>query len=196
MRPIAAASLLLVLVAGGSSPLLAQTLGNANIHGKVTDETGGALPGVSITASSAALIERQLVVVSEPDGSYRFSELPIGDYQVAFELSGFQRHIREDLHLTAGFSAEINVSLKVGAVAETITVSGQNPVVDTTAAAPSVNPVVAVPHRGPARHETHSGHSGHDPGNVDAVCRRPWWRHERRRRLHKLRHHRAVDDVD
>src|SRR5215467_12824446 len=137
MRRIAA-SLLLVLVAGGS-PLLAQTLGNANIHGKVTDETGGALPGVSVTASSAALIERQLVAVSEPDGSYRFSELPIGDYQVAFELSGFQRHVREDLHLTAGFSAEINVSLKVGAVAETITVSGQNPVVDTTAAAPSVN---------------------------------------------------------
>ena len=95
--------LLLVLLAS-ASPLLAQTLGNANIHGKVTDETGGAMPGVTVTASSDALIVRQIVAVTDPDGSYRFAELPIGDYQVTYELSGFQRHIRDGIHLTAGTS--------------------------------------------------------------------------------------------
>lgn len=117
----------------------AQTVGNANIRGKVTDETGGALPGVTVTAASPALIVGQLVAVTDGDGVYRLSELPIGTYQVAYEISGFQRHLREGIALTAGFSAEINVQLKVGAVQETITVSGLTPVVDTTAAAPSVN---------------------------------------------------------
>src|SRR5262245_5993438 len=120
-------------------PSTAQTLGNANIHGKVSDETGGALPGVTVTASSSALIERQLVVVTEADGAYRFAELPVGDHEVGFVLAAVQRHVRERIHLTARFAAEINVSMKVGAVAETITVSRQSPVVDTTAAAPSVN---------------------------------------------------------
>ena len=80
-----------------------------------------------------------VVIVSDSDGSDRVSELPIGDYRVTYELSGFQRHVRDEVHLTAGFTAEINVALKVGAVAETVTVSGQTPVVDTTGAAPSVN---------------------------------------------------------
>lgn len=117
----------------------AQTLGNATIRGRVTDETGAALPGVSVSASSASLQVGQLSVVTEADGAYRLAELPIGEYRVTYELSGFQRHVREGLLLVAGFSAEVNVALKIGGLAESITVSGQSPVVDTTAAAPSVN---------------------------------------------------------
>lgn len=130
--------LLLAAILASTLTGSAQTVGNANIHGKVADDTGGALPGVSVTVASPALIVGQINAVTEGDGSYRFAELPIGVYRVTYELSGFQRHVREGVQLTAGFSAELNVPLKIGAVAETITVSGQSPVVDTTAAAPSV----------------------------------------------------------
>jgi hypothetical protein len=117
----------------------AQTVGNANIRGRVTDETGATLPGVTVTATSPSLQVGQQVVISDADGTYRIAELPIGEYRVSYELQGFQGLVREGVRLTAGFSAEINVALKVGALAETITVSGQSPVVDTTAAAPIVN---------------------------------------------------------
>lgn len=124
---------------GAAGAAAAQSVANATIRGKVVDETGGALPGVTVTAASPALLVGQIAVATDSDGTYRVSELPIGDYRVTYELSGFQRHVRDEVHLTAGFTAEINVALKVGAVAETVTVSGQTPVVDTTAAAPSVN---------------------------------------------------------
>jgi hypothetical protein len=117
----------------------AQTIGNASIRGRVTDTTGAALPGVAVTAGSPALQVSQMTVTTDTDGSYRIAELPIGEYRVTYELSGFQRHVREQLQLSAGFSAELNISLEIGALAETITVSGQSPVVDTTAAAPSVS---------------------------------------------------------
>jgi len=127
------------VLAVGVTPLLAQTAGKANIRGRLTDESGAALPGVNVTASSPALIVAHETAVSDAEGVYRFSELPIGDYSLTYELAGFQRHVREDIHLSAGFSAEVNVTMKIGALEESVTVSGQSPVVDTTAAAPSVN---------------------------------------------------------
>jgi len=119
--------------------LEAQSLQNGNIRGKVTDATGGALPGVTITAASPSLLVAQVVTTSGADGDYAFPDLPIGVYRVTYELAGFQRLVREDIQLSANFSAAINVTLKIGAVEESITVSGQSPVVDTTATTPSVS---------------------------------------------------------
>jgi Carboxypeptidase regulatory-like domain len=117
----------------------AQSASNAAIRGRVTDETSAALPGVTVTASSPALIGGQAVATTDVTGTYVLPDLPIGQYQVAYEISGFQRLARQGIILTAGFNAEVNVSLKVGSVAETITVVGASPVVDTTSTTPSVN---------------------------------------------------------
>jgi len=72
---------------------------------RATDESGAVMPGVTVTAASPALLGGQTIAVSDTEGVYRFSELPIGDYSVSYELPGFQRYVREDVHLTAGFTA-------------------------------------------------------------------------------------------
>ena len=71
-----------------------------------------------------------MTTVSGADGSYRVPELPIGTYRVSFELSGFSGYVQEGIALTPGFVARVDASLKVGSLEETITVSGQSPVVD------------------------------------------------------------------
>ena len=100
------------------------------ISGVVRDETGGVLPGVTVEASSPALIERVRVGVTSDQGLYRILELPPGIYAVTFALSGFSTHVREGIELTAGFTAPVNVEMGVGNVEETVTVTGQSPVVD------------------------------------------------------------------
>jgi hypothetical protein len=101
-----------------------------SIVGQVTDESGGVLPGVTVTAASPALQVRELTVVTDERGQYRLTPLPIGTYEVTYMLPGFQTVKREGLRLTQAFVATVDVSLKVGGVAETITVSGASPVVD------------------------------------------------------------------
>ena len=135
LLPIAAVT---ALVFSHLPPVAAQAA-NATIRGTVLDETGAAVPGVTVTAKSPALLVPQVDAVTDAEGQYRLSELPIGEYTVDYELSGFQRVVREDIALSVGFTAELNVRLKVGALAETITVSGASPVVDTTSTTPSVN---------------------------------------------------------
>ena len=110
----------------------AQNLSSGSIDGIVTDDTGGALPGVTVTVSSPALQVKQLAEVSDAEGRYRFIDLPRGTYEVRFELTGFQPFVRADLELSAGFNARVNASLKIGTMTETITVSGVSPVVDPT----------------------------------------------------------------
>jgi hypothetical protein len=100
------------------------------VFGKVTDSTGAALPGVTVTLSSPSLIQPQ-TTTTLPEGSYRFTNIPIGTYTVIFELSGFQRLVREGVRVGTGFNAEINGRLDVSSVQETVTVSGESPVVDT-----------------------------------------------------------------
>jgi hypothetical protein len=113
-----------------ASPALAQNLSSATIDGAVTDQSGAALPGVAITVTSPALQVPELTTVTDGQGQYRFLDLPRGTYQLRFELSGFEPLVRQDLVLSAGFAARINVSLKVGTLNETVTVSGASPVVD------------------------------------------------------------------
>src|SRR5262245_46896795 len=102
------------------------------IQGTISDETGATLPGVTVTVTSPALQVPQLVKTSEAGGEYQFSELPPGVYRVSYELTGFGTLVREEIRITSGFSARVNVVLKVSSVSESVTVSGQSPLVDVT----------------------------------------------------------------
>ncbi len=86
------------------------------ISGTIKDESGGALPGVTATLTSPALQVRQVVAVSDSEGNYRFGELPVGTFRVMYELQGFTAFIRDDLRLPIGFSAKVDVVMKVGTV--------------------------------------------------------------------------------
>src|SRR4051812_22043362 len=102
----------------------------ATISGVVKDATGAVLPGVTVEASSPALIEKTKAAVTNEAGQYRVVDLRPGTYSATFTLSGFTTVKREGIVLEANFTAPINVDLKVGAVAETVTVTGQSPIVD------------------------------------------------------------------
>ena len=115
-----------------------QGAGNpAGIMGIVTDNSGAVLPGVTVTATGPALQVPSVTSVSDDRGEYRLSPLPIGVYNVLFELPGFQSIRREGVRLTVGFTARVDTELALGGVAETITVSGASPLVDTTSTATS-----------------------------------------------------------
>jgi hypothetical protein len=102
------------------------------IAGSVRDTSGGVLPGVTIEASSPALIERSRTVVSDANGLYRIIDLRPGTYIVTFTLAGFNTARREGIELVAGFTAPLNMVMTVGALEETITVTGAAPVVDVS----------------------------------------------------------------
>jgi hypothetical protein len=116
----------LVVLTG--SPAAGQ--GTATIVGQVTDQSGAVLPGVTVTATSPALQVPQVTAVTNELGEYRLAPLPIGVYEIAFELSGFRPAQRPNLRLTVGFTAKIDVALGLATVAETVTVAGTAPVVD------------------------------------------------------------------
>src|SRR5262245_17866106 len=94
------------------------------IAGQVRDSTGGVLPGVTVEVASPALIERIRSAGTGDDGQYRVVELRPGTYTVTFTLGGFGKLVRENVQLTSGFTATVNAEMKVGELAETITVSG------------------------------------------------------------------------
>ena len=102
----------------------------SGIAGLVSDETGGVLPGVTVEAASPALIEQVRTAVTDGDGRYNVVQLRPGEYTVTFSLPGFSVVRREGITLTAGFTAAVNVELQVGSIEETITVTGQSPLVD------------------------------------------------------------------
>jgi hypothetical protein len=131
------ATLLLILLAGIGAAS-AQSVSSGTIHGTVRDQSGGVLPGVTATLTSPALQVRELVQVTDAEGAYRFVDLPAGTYLLKFELTGFSTMIREDLRLTVGFTARVDESMKVGAMEESVTVSGQSPIVDITNTSASV----------------------------------------------------------
>jgi hypothetical protein len=107
----------------------------SSIAGTVKDTTGAVLPGVTIEASSAALIEKTRAVVSDTQGNYKIVDLRPGTYTLTFTLAGFQTVRREGLELPSNFTMTVNGDLKVGSLEETLTVTGSSPVVDVQTAA-------------------------------------------------------------
>jgi len=130
MRRIVPAAVLVFSLTSPADPTLAGQTSEASIIGQVTDESGAVLPGVTVTATSPALQVPQMVSVTNASGEYRVTPLPPGTYTVEYALPGFRALRRENLRLTAGFVAKVDVVLNLGAVTESITVSGQSPVVD------------------------------------------------------------------
>lgn len=112
-------------------PTLASAQPSSGIAGSVRDESGALLPGATVEATSPALIEKVRSVVTDGEGRYNIVDLRPGTYAVTFTLAGFNTFKREGLQLAAGFTATVNADLKVGSLAETITVSGATPLVDT-----------------------------------------------------------------
>ena len=102
-----------------------------SIAGVVKDTTGAVLPGVAVEASSPALIERTRTAITDDKGQYKIVDLRPGLYTVTFTLAGFNIIKREGIELTTGFTAPVNADMKVGALEETVTVTGESPVVDT-----------------------------------------------------------------
>ena len=111
----------------------------AGIVGTITDTTGAVLPGVTVTAKGPALQVPQVLAVTDENGQYKLSPLPVGTYTVTYELSGFQTLKREGVQLQVGFVAKLDQALNPGSLQETVTVTGESPTVDVTYPAHSVN---------------------------------------------------------
>jgi len=116
----------------GAAALCAPAIASAQvaIAGVVKDGTGAVLPGVTVEASSPALIERTRSVVTDSAGQYKIVDLSPGVYDVVFTLTGFKSVRRTNIVLEGTFTAQVNGDLQVGAVEETVTVTGASPAVD------------------------------------------------------------------
>ena len=106
----------------------------ASITGTVRDASGAVLPGVTVEAASPALIEKVRSVVTDNTGQYRIIDLRPGTYAVSFTLTGFNVVRREGIELTGSLTATVNADLRVGGIEETITVTGESPIVDVQSA--------------------------------------------------------------
>jgi Carboxypeptidase regulatory-like domain len=124
MRVLALATLLWM----PASLVFGQGIG---IAGVVKDTSSAVLPGVTVEASSPALIEKVRTVVSDTQGQYSITELRPGVYTVTFALAGFRTVKREGIVLTSGFTANVNADLEIGTLTEAVVVSGMSPIVDT-----------------------------------------------------------------
>src|SRR5882672_2297835 len=120
--------LLGALVLGVLVPSLVYAQGS--IAGVAKDSSGLVLPGVTVEVASPALIEKTRSAVTDGAGAYRITELRPGTYSVTFTLEGFNKFTREGIELSGNFTASVDGELKVGTVSETITVSGESPIVD------------------------------------------------------------------
>src|SRR5688572_21333966 len=128
-------SLALVAVVLGAFGLgtnaYAQGAVQGTIAGVVRDTSGAVLPGVTVEASSPVLIEKSRTVVSDGTGQYRFTDVPPGTYDLTFSLPGFTSVKREGLVVSGSGVIAVNVELRVGSLQETVTVTGESPIVDT-----------------------------------------------------------------
>jgi hypothetical protein len=123
--------LLAVMAVLGAGPSLATA---QSLAGTVRDTSGAVLPGVTIEASSPALITKVRTGVSDETGQYRIPDLPPGTYKVSFSLPGFATVVREGLELSGGGVMTIGAEMRVGSLEESITVTGESPVVDVQTA--------------------------------------------------------------
>ena len=118
------------LVLGAVVALPSLAFAQAQIVGQVRDESGGVLPGVTVEAASPAIIEKVRTAVTDDQGRYRIEALRPGIYKLTFSLAGFSTVLRDGLDVPSEVVVTINADLKVGALEETITVSGETPQVD------------------------------------------------------------------
>ena len=112
------------------SAVSAYAQGMGEIFGKVTDSTGGVMPGVTVTVKGTGL-QQPLVAVTGATGTYQFPNVPIGTYSVSFALDGFKTSVRPGIIITTGFKAPVDQKMEVGAKTEEVTVTAAPPVVDT-----------------------------------------------------------------
>ncbi len=119
--------LTLVVFVGAAGHVFAQQTGD--IAGKVTDNTGAVLPGVTVTLTGAAASQ---TAVSSATGTFVFPRLTVGTYSVKFELAGFKTVVREGIRVTINARVEVSQILEISTVQETVTVTGASPVVDTS----------------------------------------------------------------
>src|SRR4051794_23703496 len=127
VRLIAALAALALVVGVSSVRAQSQT---GEIFGKVTDDSGAVLPGVQVTITSPTLLQPQSATTSET-GSFQFPRLNVATYTVKFELPGFKTIVKEGIQVTVGFSANVTTQMGVSTVQETVTVTGESPIVDT-----------------------------------------------------------------
>jgi hypothetical protein len=132
MRRLRGPLLLLVLGCLFLVPTLAYA--QATLAGVVRDASEAVLPGVSVEVSSPVLIEKTRTAVTDGTGQYRLTQLPPGTYSLTATLTGFTTVKREGVEVTGSGVIAINMSMRVGSVAETITVTGETPIVDTQSA--------------------------------------------------------------
>ncbi len=128
----------LVVAALLSAGLAAAQVQTGSILVKVIDEQGAVVPGVTVTISSPALVTGQMVATTDAGGVYRFPSLAPGTYSVKLDLTGFQSMLRPNIVVSVGGTTPVDLTLTVAKMAETVTVSGEAPVIDTTSANVSV----------------------------------------------------------
>jgi hypothetical protein len=126
VKALAVVALIILIPAGARA--------QAVIAGSVRDTSGAVLPGVTVEASSPALIEKVRTSTSDSSGQYRIEDLRPGVYKVSFTLPGFSTFEREGVELTGSFTATINAEMRVGNLQETVTVTGESPIVDVSSA--------------------------------------------------------------
>ncbi len=131
-------ALLAMLVISFAMPALAQEQ-TGNITGRAVDTSGGALPGVTVSITSANLIGGARTAVTDEQGVYRFTLLPGGIYTVSFNLTGFTNLNIEGVKLSAGSTMTINGKLDVASLQESITVTSQSPTIDLESSKVAVN---------------------------------------------------------
>jgi hypothetical protein len=130
------AALATLCLLGGVAEAQVQT---GSIFVKAADEQGAVLPGATVTISSPVIISGQMVGVTDETGAYRFPSLFPGTYSVRLELPGFQTIVRDGILVSVGQTVSLDLSLKVGGLTESVTVTGESPVIDTKSASVGVN---------------------------------------------------------
>ena len=106
-----------------------QAQNTAQLYGRVTDSSGAVMPGVTVTLSSPVLLQ-PMTAVTSATGTYQFPGLGVGTYTVKFELTGFKTVVKEGFRLQLAENAQVNQALEISSVQETVTVSGETPLVD------------------------------------------------------------------
>jgi hypothetical protein len=121
-----------------SGPALAQTSAEGSLRGHVKDQHGAVLPGVALKATSPT-VPGEFTAVSDAGGYYRLLGLPPGEYTVTAELAGFAKLVRDNVDIRTGLNLGLELTMKVGAIAETVEVRLETPMLESTTAVQGVN---------------------------------------------------------